>query len=390
MSEEPVAVDEPRALFAAVSLSAIAILVFNALPVIVGVASDSLALGDDQVGLLASLELAGIGITATSGLLWIRRVRWRRAALLALLILAAGNLLSLQVGSANQLLALRFLVGLTGEGLLFTIAMTAIGDARQADRAYAFAIIGQIALGAIALWAFPLLAAAGGFAAVMGTKAGLALLGMPLLLWLPNGGAKPSEAATGPDTVSRAIPLWLPLTGLAAMFIWFVGLGGIWAFIERIGVAIGIPQATVGTLLAAGLAGGLLSSGLAAWLGDRYGRLWPPLVAVGLHALMCLVIAGGVNTITFTIVVLAFTFVWNLGLPYLLGLIANSDSSGKLVVLIVSAQAFGNTIGPLLAGKVATGWGENAIGLSSAACCALALAVVSLFLWHVRHLPQTN
>jgi predicted MFS family arabinose efflux permease len=388
MSEEQVSIDQPRALFAAVSLSAIAVLVFNALPVIVGTASDSLGLGDDTVGLMASLELAGIGITATSGMLWIRRIPWRPASIMALLVIAVGNLLSLQVGSAEQLLALRFVVGLAGEGLVFTIAMAAIGDSRQADRAFAFAIIGQIGLGAVALWAFPQIAAGGGFAAVMSTMAALALLGIALVAWLPRGGAKVAKAEGEQDATPRDIPVAIPLTGLAAMFIWFIGLSGIWAFIERIGVAVGISQASVGTLLAAGLAGGLVSSGLAAWLGDRYGRLWPPLVAVGLHILMCLVIAGGISAITYAAVVLAFTFVWNLGLPYLLGLIANSDSSGKLVVLMISAQAFGNTLGQLLAGQVAAGWGDNAIGLSSAVMCLAALAVLGLFTRRIRQLPR--
>ena len=103
-----------------------------------------------------------------------------------------------------------------------------------------------------------------------------------------------------------------------------------------------------------------------------------------MHIAMCLLFAGQLTALAYGSVVLSFTFVWNIGLPYLLGLIADSDATGRLVVLIISSQALGNTIGPLVAGGVAERGGLDAVGLSSAGFCLVALALLSLFILRCR------
>ena len=75
MDTNSVTIDQPLPLVATVTFSAVAIIIFNALPVIMGVASDSLGLSATQLGLLASVELGGIGLTSVSGLFWIRTAR---------------------------------------------------------------------------------------------------------------------------------------------------------------------------------------------------------------------------------------------------------------------------------------------------------------------------
>ena len=384
MSTSAVTVDSRRALFAAIALSAVSILIFNALPVVMGVASDHLLLTAEQMGLLASAELGGIGLVATSGFWWIRRVSWRKASAAGLLVMAVGNLLSISMNSGVELIALRFLVGLLGEGVVFTIAMATIGDARNPDRAFALSIVGQVGLGMLALWAFPLIALSLGYAGVMGTMVVLALLSLTLLQWLPRGGEKPQpDSSQTLDSDTRAA-FTTPLFGLIAIVFWFVGLSGIWAFVERVGLLVGLSQTTVGSLLALGLGAGVLGSLLAAWVGDRYGRLWQPPAAVGGHVLMCLLFTWQLNAPIYAALVLGFTFVWNVGLPYLLGLIADSDTSGRLVVLIVSAQALGNTLGPLAAGAVVEDHGLQAVGMSSAFFCTLSLLFLGLFVSRCR------
>jgi predicted MFS family arabinose efflux permease len=381
MKAQAVNVNQPMSLFVVVAYSAIAVLIFNALPVIMGVASDALALSDQQLGLLASLELAGIGITSVSGLYWIRRVSWRPTVALGILALVVGNTLSAFASGATELIALRFFTGLLGEGVIFTVAIAAIGDAEKTDRAFAFSIVGQVALGMVALGSFPYVAQAAGYSGVMGVMAVLALLSLFLLPWLPaSGGGAVDTAADG------AAPLitWLPLLGLLAMLFWFLGLSGIWTFVERIGVEIPLTQQRVGSLLSLGLGLGALASLTVALVGDRYGRRWPPLAAIAIHVLMCIGFTGTLTATAFGAMVLIFTFVWNLGLPYILGMICDSDASGRLVVLIVSAQAFGNTAGPLIAGNVAAQYGVSGVGWSSAGLCAVALCVAVVFAYHFR------
>lgn len=384
MNTNSVTIDQPLPLIAAVNFGAVAIIIFNALPVIMGVASDTLGLSAEQLGLLASLELAGIGLTSVSGLFWIRKISWRRAVLIGTLVLAAGNVLSAFAGGASTLIALRFFTGLLGEGVIFTVAIAAIGDSRNADRAFAYSIVGQVGLGMVALWSFPYVAASLGFPGVMGVMAVLAVLSLLLLPWLPAGGEKiePSDKAGQSGVAAGAITT--PLIGLFGIVVWFIGLSGIWAFVERIGIEIPLEQTTIGMLLSLGLGLGALASLLVALVGDRYGRFWPPLSALVLHAIICFFFAGELTVFVYGALVLLFTFIWNIGLPYLLGLIADSDASGRLVVLIVSAQAFGNTIGPLVAGQVVESKGLASVGISSALFCIMAFGVFAFFVYRVK------
>jgi predicted MFS family arabinose efflux permease len=381
-----ITVDQPRSLFAAVCFSAVAIIVFNALPVIMGVASDTLGLAADQIGLLASVELGGIGLASVSGLFWIRKLHWRRTVLIGTLVLATGNVLSIFADSATTLFVLRFLTGLLGEGVIFTVAIAAIGDARDTDRAFAFSIVGQVGLGMLALFSFPYIAHSMGYAGVMGIMAILAVACLVLLPWLPVGGAKEAETNGLAQLDASANSITTPLIGLSGMACWFVGLSGIWAFVERIGIEVPMTQTAVGTLLSLGLGLGAVASLVVALIGDRYGRFWPPLAAVALHVLICFLFAGKLNVIIYAVLVLSFTFVWNSGLPFLLGLIADSDSSGKMVVLIVSTQAFANTAGPLIAGQTIQLGGLASVGLFSGFFSLLALAIFAIFIYRVKSL----
>lgn len=384
MNKAATSIDQPMPLIATVVLSAVAVLIFNALPVIMGVASEDLGLSAGQLGLLASLELGGIGLASVSGLIWIRRVAWRKVMVVAIIMLVAGNLLSAVVTDFTELIILRFFTGLLGEGVIFTIAMAAIGDAIKPDRAFAFSIVGQVGLGMVALLGFPYVAAAAGYFGVLGVMAILAFLCLFLVPWLPVGGDKDlADRHIDAITASRGNNT-TPLIGLLAMFFWFVGLSGIWTFVERIGVQIPVAPTTIGTLLSIGLGLGALTSLLVALIGDRYGRLWPPLVATGIHFIMCFIFSGNLSLVSYSVLVLLFTFVWNLGLPYLLGLIADSDNDGRLVVLVVTAQAFGNTVGPLWAGQVVEFQGLSAVGLSSMLFCLLAIVTMTVFIYRVK------
>lgn len=389
MSTSNITIDSPRSLFATVALGSVAIVVFNALPVILGVASDSLGLLPNELGMLAFVELGAIGLCSVSGLYWIRRVPWRPTVMVASLLLVAGNVLSAVFVDLASLVTVRFLTGLFGEGVIFTITMAAIGDARDPDRAYAYAIVGQVGLGMAALWGFPLLAESIGYQGVMGAMAALALLGFLLIPWLPAGGQKPTSPDTTAQVASEAGAFTTTFLGLGGITIWFLGLSGIWAFMERIGADIPVAQTTVGALLAVALGLGALASLLVALVGDRYGRYWPPLAVLVVHAILCLILAGPISAFIYGALVLSFTFVWNIGLPYLLGLIADSDVTGRLVVLIVSAQALGNAAGPLLAGKLIEVYGIGGVGTSSALLCLTAFVIVALFIYRMRS-PQRS
>ena len=78
----------------------------------------------------------------------------------------------------------------------------------------------------------------------------LALLSLTLLQWLPRGGEKPQPESSQTRESDTRAAFTTPLFGLIAIVFWFVGLSGIWAFVERVGLLVGLSQTTVGSLLA--------------------------------------------------------------------------------------------------------------------------------------------
>ena len=205
------------------------------------------------------------------------------------LALAAGNILSIFATDPSALIAVRLFTGLLGEGVIFTVAIAAIGDARNPDRAFALSIVGQVGLGMLALWCFPHIAVALGFAGVMGAMGFMALACLVFLPWLPAGGVKAVQADDSPDQGAGSV--LTTIIGLSAMVCWFVGLSGIWAFVERIGIEVPLAQTSIGMLLSLGLGLGAVASLLVALVGDRYGRYWPPLATLALHVLICFLFA---------------------------------------------------------------------------------------------------
>ena len=236
----------------------------------------------------------------------------------------------------------------------------------------------------LGLLLFPYIAAPWGYQGVVISLAVMSVLSLLLTRWIPDRGKK--VAISSVDSGRGAIPMKPLILGLIVVLLWFTGLSGVWAFIERAGIASGLDQASVGGVLAAGMGIGMISALMAAWLGDRFGRYWQSVVSLTVHAFLAILIVASGSTSVYIVSVLLFTFVWNLGLPYLMGLIATADISGRFVVLTIAAQALGNTIGPTIAGSVATSESLLPIGYVASALCLVSLTFYLVFIKMVRGL----
>ena len=370
-------------LFLIVLISGITVISFNAQPIILGAASEAFDLEAEQLGMLAAMEVGGIGLASLLSVAWVGRVNLRLVMTAALLVTAVGNGLCMLVESYTGLLVLRGLIGLFGEGVAFAICTALIGDYEDANRGFALSIVFQVAVGAVGLWYFPGLAKWGGFTAIL---AAMGLLSAVFIFTVRAIPRRLQKAAQLPDTDQdvpvQSLNIYL---GLATIVFWFVGLSALWAFLERIGVDFGYTSETVGKWLALGMVTGVVSALLVSWLSKRVGQYWPPLVCILMHGLLMLLLAILQTNWIFVLFVFVFMAIWNFGLPYLLGMIADADTSGRLIVLIIVAQAGGNTLGPLVGGVVAGTGDYWLIGYASAACCLLALTCYLMF---VRNLHR--
>lgn len=333
----------------------------NALPLLLGSLIDELGLEEAGAGALGSLELGGLAAASLVLASRVDRLSRRHLAIAGGLAACAGHGLSALAGSFPALALARVVAGL-GEGATIAAANSAAASARDPDRLFAQATVLSGLVAGATLVAIPYAIEPWGYPGGFGAIAAISILCVPFLLWLP---AIPEGAAAAHALPSRRL---LGISALVAMLLFSVGQGALWAFSERIGVAIGFSGEEVGLALGvttlAGLAGGVI----AAALGTRGGRTL--LLTVGLGgnvvATWMVVIAG--SSELYLAGLLAWGIAFFFTLPYLLGTAAVLDPLGRWTAAAAGVAAVGFAIGPGAAGMMLGSSGYSALGGFVIAC----------------------
>jgi len=366
--------DSPASIGAIVTLGAVAVAGFNIQPMYLGALADHLGLSAEQLGIIAGLEIAGGALAGIFATFWVRRWNWRHVALVALAALATGNLASAYVSDFALLTTLRFLTGFLGVGTNYALAIAALSDTHHTERNYSIAVVVQVSVAIIGFTILPSIIAESGVAAVFFPLGTIAILLMPFTRFLPNGGS-PDEAAQAHGVPVSRLAIWL---ALGCQAVWYLGIGGVWAFVERIGVEAGIDAEGIGNALALGMAVGLAGALIAAAVADRFGRVVPFAVAMLGQVLAVWHLAGLEDLNGLIIAICLYNGTWNFALPYIFAMAALADSRGKLVVLMSTAQAVGLTIGASMAGAVIGRYSLMAVTYQGAAAALAALGVFAM------------
>ena len=237
MSFDP---DRPLSVFAYAYTSAVGVAVLLFGPVIIGAYVDIEGMTEMQAGYLFSLEMAGYALSSALVFTIVTRVNWRHILLAGVTIVIFSNVTSIYLHDYAELLKFRFLAGL-GAGLLMNITMVSIGLTTNYDRNYGFWAVMQLTIGAAGLYLLPWLIPAHGLAAPFLTVTVLALLVLPLVNSFPAQGR---VAGAAPDKISK---LFLGLTGLLGIFIYYGGQAAVWAYFEAHGYGCGHSSRHCGT-----------------------------------------------------------------------------------------------------------------------------------------------
>jgi len=332
--------------------------------------------GEEAVGWLFSLEntVLALSALAMAGPL----ARWSRArtALLAGALAVFGNVLSAGVGSFEALVLARVLAG-AGAGIAGAAGTAAAASSREPDRMFAAVMLAWGLAGAAEPSIVPLATvpygSTGGFLLI----AGVCLLLLPLLRMLvaPRAadGEKPS-LFTAPNRI-------LAMIAMLALLIFEIGQGGIWTFVELIGLRSDLSEYQIGvTLTGTGLVG-LLGAAIAAGLGTRLGRRGPIIIGLALNILAALALATSEDPATFV----AATWLWNLAyyfvVPYLLGAMAALDDLGRWVVAMDAVWTLGDGLGPGIAGSLVERGGYDQLAglgmVTGLTCLVVTLSVLT-------------
>ena len=339
-------IDQPVVLTCVALAAGLAVIMFNAMPAIVGGAAESMSYSNQELGLIPALYLAGHTLSTVLLPFLIQRINWRITGLAGMLILAVGFYLASHLSDLTPLLTVLFCTGVGG-GIVYTISMYAMSQSRDPDHAFGMAMLSQVGIGALAIVIFPtVIIPVWGFQGIMFALAAIYVFTAALVFKYPRS-SEIREIIQGEETVSWVIPI----CGLVALACW-LGLASTWGFLERVGADAGLDASIVGYLLAASLGVGALGAFTVSVLGERFGRRWPMLIVSTVMIANLLLLMWRVDLLNYGIAVLVFQFGWIVGTVYIQGLVATTDQSGRFSAYIPLAMGIGGAGGPAVAGTI--------------------------------------
>ena len=327
---------------AAILLSCAGIFMVFGMPFFVGGLISELGFTQAQANLISSAEMAGMALSSLLGAAWIGRFNWRHVALFALFAVLAGNLFSFYVENFQVLVATRFITGLVGHGTAFALGVAAIGNTSQPDRNFGFTIASQVAMGALTALIVPKTIAIYGIAGMCAPAAILAVVAMAFIPRLATSG----RAQTSDSNQSKRTGiLILPLLGLLVMIIWQMGVGPFFNNLVPYGISIELDPSDIGTALFLSTGLSIIGPLTASALANKINRNVPVCIALTVQLLIILSFQGDITWIGFTVRAILFQTAWNFTGPFLMGMIANLDESGRYSVLIPASQLGGIALG---------------------------------------------
>jgi MFS family permease len=349
-----------RAILAAILLAKAAIATFSIAPFLLGSYVDYAGLSTRQASQVLSVEIFSIAIAnVCAALFWIHKVRCRTWAIRLLLVLLVLNIACIYAGSFSTLLALRSAVGFT-EGSLLGIGFGLLSASRRPDRSFGLMFAVSLTVGATNVRILPLYLETAG---LTGLFINLALYAVAALLcsqWITRDRIIDTDprsvTATKPASVmsKTTFPAIALVFLLIANYVYFIGQGGVWSFLERWGLQQGLDLSGIATALSLSLIGGVCGGLTAAWLDIRIGRLVPLSSAIILAIGSILLFRYTNSFIYFVVAAFIFNFVNNFGHPYILGLASSIDKSSRLTVLSGALHTGGQATGPFIIGMLVT------------------------------------
>jgi predicted MFS family arabinose efflux permease len=321
------------------------------LPMLVGGFVEQLGLTAKQAGLLGAADMSG-GTAAAFGVSFlVRRGHWRGILASGICLAFVADALSGLVHGFPVLFMLRILAGL-GEGIFFTMANAATAETGNPDRVFGLCGVGQLIFASVALYFMPGLLIGSGVRGAFWTLAALTASSILLVQFMPDR-ARASEAS-GASAEQRCRSR-NSIVGLTALFLYYIAEVGVWAYLERVGVAKQFDAANIGSALAMSSIAGLGGAVLASWLGVRIGRMKPLTASMLCTVASLLVLNGNTGFAIFAAMVALFNFAWNFAVPFEFGALSQIDPSRRTIALASGVSYAGVTLGPVVAAAMISG-----------------------------------
>lgn len=372
-------IDSKKSLAAVCLMMVISLGTLQIQPILGGAFIDQLDLPLNAIGAIFAAELIAMAVACGVCAMLMVNVDRRRFALVALLILASGNLASTQLHSQTSLLISRMICGASGGAVMAVVYATAALRTSK-DATFAVINIGNLLWGMLLVTSMPMILKSYGVNGAFSLLAITSVLAVPGCLRVPKRYPETHRLATG-----SVQPFGLTSILLIMLFVLlFFGHSALWVYQERIGKSIGLEPQQIGGILGGSILAGALGAGLAGLIGRRLGLLFPQLLSFGTALLATLVMVYGNSPIAFVATACLIHMVWFFSLPYLLSMAAELDPSGRLAGLGNAAIFIGQGLGPFGAALVVGEGHFRAVGWLAASAYLIALVISCLVVARFR------
>jgi len=370
-------------LIAACANGVAGVLIFCLMPVLVGSFADHLGLDNSQIGLLSSVYFGCYTLITLSSIMWIRRLNWRFISIFGLVLTTCGLVFTIKNDTYHGVLIGMGIAGI-GAAAAFVLSICMVSDMDNPDRKFAIKLIPEQLVPAILLAILPAwIITPYGLSGLL-TVLAVFFVGITgFAFWIPVSDPLERSVKQHNEKDTKTGPVFF---ALISMLLYFCGFAGLWTFLERIAVEHHLDGAVTGMILALSLIATGVSPIIAAIIGDRLGRNLPMLTGtlVGLATLFLLV--GDLTVWRFGIVAIIMPGAVYVVIAYFMGLVAETDESGRFAVLISAALSFGATLGPAVFGYVKTTWGDT---MSYCFAAGMLMAGQLLAFWLNRKIAAT-
>ncbi len=252
--------------------------------------------------------------------------------------------------SANSYTLARAAIAVSGlgAGILYPVSLTLASDMLHTERVFSIKLTVEQLVPAGLLIAMSL----GWFMGQDLTATLTALVVAVIICFLASVGLPRSGSVLKSDAEVQNGNLLPGFAGLAALAVFFAGFAGVWVFLERIAVDSGFTAEFTTLWLAVGLITSGIGPLLAAFLEDRFGRIWPVFFGTSAALASMSLLAGDVTEVAYASVLILLPLTYYFAIAYVMSIIARADANGKIAGLMSFALAVGSAAGPALFGAL--------------------------------------
>lgn len=319
----------------------------NIMPVLSAELVRQYSLSDAQLGyFVAAGTLAG-ALASLSAPYWVSRVRLQWLIFGSLFLYACAIHVLPVAPSVSLLYALQFLLG----GCLVVISSicsSVLLRRPNPARTMSLKISSDVVIASAFLFLLPVSIL--GLNGLVGAVSLCFAVGVGVAFFWPKENNRMAPRPVSAEQISRTpMGAWWVLATLVVFYT--AGVSG-WNYLGRLALHAGLDVKQSSSAIAVGLLLGIIGSLGAAALAGRFRTIWPETVS-GLVFAGSVVALGTVKGfVPFLVAALLFNIAWNFFIPYLMGLLAWHDHSGRLSTLLPATAMLGGVVGPPITGNL--------------------------------------